>query len=200
MTRLEGQYVGSLEPPTPAPAQPVVVLAARIIPEKNAPALVPAVALAREQLPDLRGVIYDDGPDRSAVLRAIEELGLVGQVSAPGFVDVEALADAISTALCLVLPSSREAYGRVVIESSARGVPVVFVADLDNDATELVEEGVNGTVAASTAPDELARAIVRVHDGGSRLRESSAGWFHANAERLSLDHSLAAVTEAYGCG
>ena len=108
----------------------MVVLAARIIPEKNAPALVPAVALAREQLPDLRGVIYDDGPDRSAVLRAIEELGLVGQVSAPGFVDVEALADAISTALCLVLPSSREAYGRVVIESSARGVPVVFVADL----------------------------------------------------------------------
>ena len=42
--------------------------------------------------------------------------------------------------------------------------------------------------------------IVRVHEGGSRLRESSAGWFHANAERLSLDHSLAAVTEAYGCG
>ena len=63
-------------------------------------------------------------------------------------------------------------------------------------ATELVEEGVNGTVAASTAPDELARAIVRVHEGGSRLRESRAGWFHANAERLSLDHSLAAVTEA----
>jgi len=46
----------------------------------------------------------------------------------------------------------------------------------------------------------FARAIVRVHEGVSRLRESSAGWFHVNAERLSLDHSLAAVTEAHGCG
>ena len=74
-------------------------------------------------------MIYGDGHDRSAVLRAIEELGLVGQVRAPGFVDAEALADALSTALCLVLPSSREAHGRVVIESSARGVPVVLVAE-----------------------------------------------------------------------
>jgi len=46
----------------------------------------------------------------------------------------------------------------------------------------------------------FARAIVRVHEGGGRRCESSAGWFHANAERLSLDYSLAAVTEAYGCG
>ena len=200
LTRLEGQYVGPLEPPRPAPAQPVVVLAGRLIPEKHASALVPAVAIARERLPDLRCEIYGDGPDRGAVLRAIEELGLVGQVIAPGFVEAETLDRALSTALCLVLPSSREGYGRIVIESSARGVPVVLVAGPDNAATELVEEGVNGTVAASTAPDELADAIMRVHDAGSRLRESSADWFRANAERLSLERSLATVLEAYGGG
>ena len=110
----------------------------------------------------------------------------------------KALDRALVTALCLVSPSSREGYGRVVIESSARGVPVVLVAGPDNAATELVEEGVNGTVAASAEPDDLADAIVRVHDAGSALRESTVDWFRANAERLSLDRSLEVVVEAYG--
>ncbi|MFN8224453.1 MAG: glycosyltransferase [Gaiellales bacterium] len=197
LTRLEGQYVGPLERPSPAPAQPLVVLAGRLIPEKNAPALVPAVAVALERLPDLRCEIYGDGPERGAVLGAIEKHGLGDRVIAPGFVEAEALADALSTALCLVSPSTREGYGRIVIESSARGVPVVLVAGSDNAATELVEEGVNGTVAATAAPNELADAIVRVYDAGDRLRESTADWFRTNADRLSLERSLATVLEAY---
>jgi glycosyltransferase involved in cell wall biosynthesis len=52
---LEGEYAGDLTPPLPRPADPVVVFAGRHIPEKRAPALVPALRRAREQLPDLRG-------------------------------------------------------------------------------------------------------------------------------------------------
>lgn len=198
LTRLEGQYVGPLEPPGPVAARPVVVLAGRLIAEKHAPALVPAVAVARERLPDLRCEIYGDGPDRGAVLGEIERLGLGDAITASGFVEAEVLDRALSTALCLVSPSSREGYGRIVIESSARGVPVVLVAGEDNAATELIDEGVNGTVAASASPEVLADAIVRVHEAGERLRESSAAWFRANAERLSLERSLAIVLEAYG--
>jgi glycosyltransferase involved in cell wall biosynthesis len=160
-------------------------------------ALVPALAQAREEIPDLRGEIYGDGPERENVLRAIAELGLDGYVSAPGFVDAEVLERARSSALCLVLPSSREGYGLVVVEAAARGVPVVVVAGPDNAATELVEEGVNGTVAASAAPDDLARAIVRIHRAGPALRDSTVYWFRSNAERLSLERSLETVLESY---
>ena len=109
----------------------------------------------------------------------------------------EVLEKALASALCLVLPSRREGYGLVVIEAAARGVPVVVVEGPDNAATELVEEGVNGAVAASAAPDELAAAIVRIHRGGSALRDSTADWFRRNAERLSLERSLETVLEAY---
>ncbi len=159
LTRLDGQYDGPVEPIEPRPARPVVVFAGRHIPEKQVSALVPALALAREQLPELRGEIYGDGPEREKVVAAIHQFGLDEVVSAPGFVNGEVLEDALSTAMCLVLPSRREGYGRVVIEASARGVPVVVVAGPDNAATELVEEGVNGTIAASAEPRDLAAAI-----------------------------------------
>ena len=90
----------------------------------------------------------------------------------------------------MVLPSRREGYGLVVVEAAARGTPSVVVADPDNAATELVDEGVNGVVAASAAPDDLADAMVRVHEGGAVLRKSTADWFARNAQRL-LDGGVA---------
>jgi glycosyltransferase involved in cell wall biosynthesis len=200
VTRLEGQYVGTSETPEASPARPVVVFAGRHIPEKRVPALVPAVAEARHRLPDLRAEIYGDGPERAEVLRAIARHRLDGAVSAPGFVDAARLEHALASALCLVLPSRREGYGLVVIEAAARGVPVVVVAGPDNAAVELVEDGHNGVVADSVEPNELAAAIVRVHEGGTKLRASTVEWFRRNADRLSFDRSYATVLRAYERG
>jgi glycosyltransferase involved in cell wall biosynthesis len=196
LTRLEGQYEGP-GAATPQTARPVVVFAGRHIPEKHVPAIVPALARARTQIRELRGEIYGDGPERGLVLRAIAAEGLDGAVSAPGFVDADVLERAVATSLCLVLPSRREGYGLVVIEAAARGVPAVVVEGPDNAATELVDEGVNGAIAASAAPDELAAAIVRVYEAGPALRESAAEWFRRNADRLSLERSFERLLEAY---
>jgi glycosyltransferase involved in cell wall biosynthesis len=197
LTRLEGQYVGASEPTVADAARPVAVFAGRHIPEKQVPTLIPAIALAREEIPDLRGEIYGDGPERKEVVRSIAAVGLDDYISAPGFVDSEVLERALSTALCLVLPSRREGYGLVVVEAASRGVPTVAVDGSDNAATELVEDGVNGRVAASATPTDLARAIVNIHAAGSAIRVSTADWFRANAARLSISSSLECVLEAY---
>ena len=181
----------------PAPAGPAIVYAGRHIPEKQVPALVPAFLAARERIPGLRCEIYGDGPDRPAVLQAIAEQGLAGEVSAPGFVEEGVLDEAIARALCFVLPSRREGYGLVVVEAAARGTPSVVVAGEDNAALELVEEGVNGAVAASVAPEDLADAIERVQRGGPELRASTARWYRENADRFSLERSLEIVARLY---
>jgi glycosyltransferase involved in cell wall biosynthesis len=196
LTRLEGQYAGPPPPAVPRPARPVVVFAGRHLPEKRVPALVAALA----RIPHIRGELYGDGPDRDAVLAAIGVDGLEERVSAPGFVDREVLDEALASALCFVLPSEREGYGLVVIESAAQGVPVVVVAGSENAATELVEDGINGAIAPSAAADDLAAAIVRVGDAGPGLRESTLAWFGANADRLSLERSLERVLDAYAHG
>jgi glycosyltransferase involved in cell wall biosynthesis len=197
LTRLEGQYAGAMEAGKPRPARLVAVFAGRHIREKRVPALVPALVEARRHVPELRGEIYGDGPERTKVLRAIVETGLDGAVAAPGFVDASVLSEAVASALCLVLPSRREGYGLVVVEAAARGVPVVVVAGPDNAAVELVEDGTNGAIATSVDPRELAAAIVRVYEGGAELRASAAEWFRRNADRLSFDRSFERVQETY---
>lgn len=197
LTVLEGM-VAELPPSRPpAPAEAVVLFAGRHIPEKRAPAVVAAVAVARERLPGLRGAILGDGPQRDEVLARIRELGLQDTVEAPGFVAADELHDRLRRALCLVLPSEREGYGMVVVEASAAGVPSVVCAAPDNAAVELIEEGVNGFVAPDASPEALAAAIERVHAGGAALRTSTAAWYARNARRLSLEASLDRVSAAY---
>ena len=197
VTLLEGQFEG--EPAAaPLPAEPVVVFAGRHIAEKNPVAVVHAVAKARETIPDLRGAIYGDGPERPNVLAAIAEHSLEGVVDAPGFVDEDVIEDALARALCLVLPSRREGYGLVVVETLSKGTPVVLVRGEDNASTEFVTEGENGFIAPSTSAGDLAAAVVRVSEAGPELRASTLRSFKENAGRLSVQGSLEKVTAAYG--
>jgi glycosyltransferase involved in cell wall biosynthesis len=196
-TVLTGEYAGDLTPPQPNDADPLVVFAGRHIHEKRAPAVVHAVARARHAIPGLRAIVFGDGPERPAVIEAIEREGLASTVEAPGFVDAGEVEATLRRAMCLVLPSRREGYGLVVVEAAARGTPSVVVRAPDNAAVELIEDGVNGFVAASAAPDDLATTIARVHREGPTLRESTCLWFARSAVKLSLAQSLETVAAGY---
>jgi glycosyltransferase involved in cell wall biosynthesis len=196
VTVLEGLYAGNSKQPAEA-AEPVIVFAGRHIPEKRVPALIPAFAIARERLPELRCEIFGNGPDRPDVLRLVDASGLDGAVDVPGFVPGERVEEALRRALCLVLPSRREGYGLAVVEAAALGTPSVVVRDPDNAAVDLVEDGVNGVIAPSAEPGDLAAAIVRIDEAGSELRASTRDWYRRNAERLSIDGSLERVLAAY---
>ena len=196
-TLLQGAYVGDLTPPEPNHAEPLVVFAGRHIREKRAPAVVAAVARAHERIPKLRALVFGDGPERTRVLEAIAREGLEDMVEAPGFVDPTMIEAAMRRALCLLLPSEREGYGMVVVEAASRGTPSVVVRAPDNAAVELVEDGVNGIVAGSADPGELAAAIARVDAAGDALRASTCAWFARNAQRLSLASSVEQVAASY---
>jgi glycosyltransferase involved in cell wall biosynthesis len=197
VTRLPGAYVGALEPADPVPADEVVVFAGRHIPDKRAPALVPALARARRDLPRLRGAIFGDGPEREEVLRLRAAHDLEDVLDVPGFVNGDEIERALGHALCMVLPSSREGYGMVVMEAAHHGTPSVVVAGPDNAAVELISEGENGVVARSASPEDLAEAIARVHAAGPELRRSTHAWFRRNALARSLESSLETVTRSY---
>ena len=153
--------------------------------------------MARKRIPKLKASIIGDGPERDKVIQEVERLGLQDVVDVPGFVTAAMVHASLANALCLVLPSRREGYGLVVVEAAACGTPSIVVAGPDNAAVELIAEGENGYVAASSSPDDLAAAIVRVHQDGSALRSATAAWFSRNAERLSLDSSLERVVSSY---
>ncbi len=206
VTVLRGLYTDPAEPITKArraqdaasrAAEPMVLFAGRLIPEKRVTLAVAAIALAVEQIEGLRGEFLGDGPEREALEAAIARHGLEGVVTARGFTDTETVDAEMRRATCMLLTSQREGYGMVVVEAAARGTPSVVVAGEDNAATELIEEGVNGTIVRSPDPQTVADGIVRAHEAGYALRESTAAWFAENAERLSLESSLREVLASY---
>ncbi len=198
VTVLRGLHAETVKPVDVRPAEKVVLFAARLIPEKQAPLAVAAMALAATRIEGLRGELLGDGPEREAVREAIVGHGLQAVVSAPGFATAETLDTEMRRALCLLLPSKREGYGMVVVEAAARGTPSIVIAGPDNAAVELIEEGVNGFVCASPDPAEIADAIVRAYEAGMALRESTAHWFSEHARELSLESSLQTVLASYG--
>jgi glycosyltransferase involved in cell wall biosynthesis len=177
--------------------EPLVVFAGRLIPERQAAAVVPAVLLAARRIPGLRGVIFGDGPERVRVLAAIDRAGPDAPISAPGFAPEQEVHDALARSMCVLLPTRREGLNTIVIEAAALGVPSVIVAGPDNGGMELVESGYNGYIAASAGARDLAEAIVAVHDAGEGLRRRTADWFDAHARELSLDGSLELLLAAY---
>jgi glycosyltransferase involved in cell wall biosynthesis len=197
VTVLRGLYAGSTEPVQARPAEPIVLFAARLIPEKQVTLAVAAMALAARGIEGLRGEFLGEGPERAALDAAIVEHGLQGVVTARGFAATETVDAEMRRAMCMLVTSRREGYGLVVVEAAARATPSVVLAGEDNAATELIVEGVNGTIAPSSDPQAVADAIVRVHEAGLALRESTARWFAQNAERLSLESSLRRVLEIY---
>jgi glycosyltransferase involved in cell wall biosynthesis len=197
ITVLRGLYAGSLQPAPAREADPLVLFAGRLIPEKRVTLGVAAVASAAAQIAGLQGVFYGDGPEREKLREAIAAHGAESIVSAPGFADGDLLDADMGRALCMLLPSRREGYGMVVVEASAHATPSIVVIAEDNAATELVQDGVNGVIVQSADPEAVAQAIVRVHEAGMAMRESTARWFAEHAELLSLESSLRKVLAGY---
>jgi len=197
VTVLRGLY-GERTPPVEASqADPLVVFAGRLIPEKQATLGVAAIAAAVERVEGLRGEFLGDGPERDAVEAAIAEHGLQDVVRARGFTDAATLDAEMRRAMCVLLPSRREGYGMVVVEAAARGTPSIVVAGEDNAASELIAEGLNGMIVARADPAAIADAIVEIHEAGLAMRESTVAWYSEHAEELSLETSLAVVLAGY---
>jgi glycosyltransferase involved in cell wall biosynthesis len=198
-TLLPGEYAGPSEAiPAADVDTSLVVYAGRHVKEKRVDALVRAFARARAERPDLRLELRGDGPERGRIEALVRELGLDESVRVLGHRPEDDVAAALGRAGCLATASEREGYGLVVVEAAAHGTPSVVVDGPENAATELVVPGLNGEIARSAEPDELAGTILRVLDQGDDLRASTARWFEENASRLRLDRSLEVVVEEYG--
>jgi glycosyltransferase involved in cell wall biosynthesis len=197
VTVLRGLLAGDRPIEDPAPAQPLVLFAGRLIPEKRVGLAVEAIVLAARSVAGLRGVVLGDGPEREELRAAIERHGAGALVSVHGWAEPEVVESQMRAAMCLLLTSSREGYGLVVVEAATHGTPSVVVAGPDNAATELIEEGVNGTIAPDAEAAEIAAAIVRVHAAGFAMRQSTTAWVRSHREQLSLESSLRVVLAPY---
>ncbi len=197
VTRLGGLWEEEHVPDGGVPANPFLLFAGRHVPDKGVLAVPGALALLREAHPELRAVIAGDGPLHTRAIDETERLGLTGALDVRGFVARDELLRLLAGAACLVVPSRRDGHGMTAVEAIALGTPVVAASTPDSAVTELVAEGVNGAVAASAEPRDLAAAVERVLSGGGALRASTREWWAANRDELSAATSIAKLRDVH---
>jgi glycosyltransferase involved in cell wall biosynthesis len=147
-----------LDDPQFAPGAPPVILGiGRLEEVKDFASLIRAFAILRQQQHvDARLVILGDGSLRGELLALRASLGLDDSVSLPGFINNPY--PYLRNAAVFALSSTREAFGIVVIEALALGIPVVST-DCPGGPAEILERGRFGRMVRVGRPELMAAAI-----------------------------------------
>lgn len=131
---------------------PYIVFVGRLSKEKG----VALLAETAKKLPEYHFVVAGSGPDGDV-------LAGLPNVTLKGFVSGEALTNLMANAYLLIAPSvCYENCPLSILEAHALGVPVVTMNY--GGMAELVENGVNGTLADAATPESLVRAIEKNFD------------------------------------
>jgi len=132
-------------------------------------------AFARSGLGDaLRLVIAGDGPEREALQRQAEALGLGDRVRLAGRLDPQHVADSMAAARAVVVPSRAEAFGIVALEAWRSRTALVMTSL--GGAPGFVRDGVDGLLVDPTDTEALARCLRAVAlDDARREALASAG-------------------------
>jgi glycogen(starch) synthase len=168
------------------PSGPRVLFVGRLVRQKGVHVLVEAARRLRTS--GAQVVIVGDGPERGRVERQAERLGVADRVHVTGFVAHDRLPDLLATADVLVLPSSYEELGTVLVEALHAGVPTV--ATRVGGIPEVVDHGFTGLLVEPGDPDALAKAIDRILSDGPL-----AGSMRENARRRAGDYDMVRVGE-----
>lgn len=163
-----------------------VLTVAELIPRKNYPAALRAVALLQERGLNVRYLICGSGVERPALEALARELGVADRVTFLGYRrDVPELCAASDVFL---FPSTQEGLPVAVMEAMAAGLPVVSTAI--RGSTDLIESGVNGLLCGAD-PASLADAVEEL------CRKPEMGAAFARQARLTVDkYGLPAVRQA----
>ncbi|MEV5440229.1 stealth conserved region 3 domain-containing protein [Streptomyces sp. NPDC052682] len=155
-----------------------VVIAGRLVAEKQIDHAVTAWATVARYHPDWQLRIFGDGPLSGALRRQIDMLGLHDCVQLNG--NSKHLAEEWAKAAVAVLTSRNEAFGLVLAEAHAAGVPVVSY-DAPNGPREVVIDGQTGLLVPPGDTDALASALMLlIQDADLRQRMGRAALASVN--------------------
>ncbi|NRQ32320.1 glycosyltransferase [Nonomuraea sp. NN258] len=173
-----GIDLAQVEQASPDERRTDLVVVSRLMRHKGLDLLLAAVARLHATGRAVSCRIIGDGPERDALHREAERLGIAHAVEFRHDVseqkDVYAL---VKAARVFAFPSTREGFGIAVLEAIACGVPVVTTSARDNLAQHLVLRTRRGIVCDHHL-DAFAAALARAldaPDGDEPERESWVG-------------------------
>lgn len=166
----------------------VMLHVGRLSMEKRLDIVLRAMKELAPEEPDLRLLVMGSGPAEKEYQGLTRELGIEDRVVFAGFVPDDLLLKAYATCDMLVLASTFETQGLVILEAMASGMPVAGMRR--RAIPEFVSDGVNGTLFDEGS---CAEGIRRCLAGADAFRANAL----ETARRYSTDACTDRLLEAY---
>ena len=179
--------------PLPEPAAGLTIgIMGRLSSEKNHGMFLSAAKQVADAGVAARFLVAGAGPERDAITRQVEALGLAGQVDLPGFMSRE---DFFGRVNIVVLCSTIENLPYTVLESMSLGRPVV--ATRVGGLPDLVEDGVTGFLVDPGDAVALGDRLVRLTREPELRRKLAEKASHKVTHEFSRDTMVARHVELY---
>lgn len=183
-----------------APGEPkVVTMIGRITPLKGHPYFLKAMAQVMRQFPDVRVKIIGDAPSKKKAYKdelvlLARRLGLSNNVEFLG--NRRDIPELLAQSDCLVLSTvTQEAFGRVILEAQAAGVPVV--ATRVGGVIEIIEDGKTGLLVMPKDPPAMAKAVLRLLTDSTLAQKIVEQSQKRIDERYTIRHMADATIKVY---
>jgi len=187
------------DPPDAVDGPPMVLYLGRITASKGIDRLARAMETVCRAVPETRLVIAGATTPETAQIRAMITDTTIGS----GVGSVEFLSDLsesdkeglLRSASVLVLPSTMESFGIVLLEAWASATPVIA---LDTPVMgEVVTSGVNGVLVDPDDDEAMADAITGLLADPDRARSMGLAGFRNVADRYSWDTAAEQLESVY---
>jgi glycosyltransferase involved in cell wall biosynthesis len=164
----------------PADERRGILFLGRFVPNKNLPLLIEAYRQLRALGIDEPLRVAGDGPERPAVVAAIDRLdpAIRGDVALLGTVDDARKRELLATSRVLAVPSLREGFPNVVSEAAAAGLPVATTTAPRNGTSSVVARygiGTTGSASPDGLADALKRALAQFDEFSARCTAAAEG-------------------------
>ncbi|MFQ5568189.1 MAG: glycosyltransferase family 4 protein [Rhodothermales bacterium] len=160
---------------------------------KGVDTLVDALGIIGAEAP--RTLLIGRGPEKQAIERQIQRLGLADRVELLPWMPQDELARILSGARMVVLPSREENFSLAILGAMAVGVPVISTRV--GGTPEIIHHNHTGILVEPDAPEALAAAITRLlKDPEKALQLGRAGRCHVR-EHLTWDRAAASFEALY---
>jgi glycosyltransferase involved in cell wall biosynthesis len=173
----------------------VVICVTRLVPIKNLPMMLEAIAIVRKRRPDVVLVLVGEGPQQAALAARASQLGLDDAVRFAGYVPQQDTASWYRAADVFALSSDFDNSPNVVLEAMACGLPVV-ATDVGG-LREYVRPPVNGLLTAKGDPHAFADALAALLDDRDRAAAVGRQNRHDALTRFSWAASAARMRDVY---
>ena len=160
-------------PISPFPDTPCLLFLGRLVRDKGPDIAIEAFRSIHATYPSTKLIIAGDGPERNALEKQIQGLGLQDSVQFIGEITQQQVPHIIDSATMLLVPSRyEEAFGVVAVEAAQRKRPVIGSDTFG--LAEAIRDGETGILVPMEDSESLATAVKKVlatPELGQRLGE-----------------------------